>query len=137
MNNRKSILKGSFWAGIRFALVMVKSILLMPFILTYWNKELYTFWILLAAANALYISIYDGYIRYVTNAYNLHFYQEPDRAKLILGSAVKFSILANAAILLFITVLVFCFPAITSFLFRSSLQQGEIYHLATALICFW
>ncbi len=136
MNDRKSILKGSFWAGIRFAVVMAKSILLMPFILSYWNKELYTTWILLAAANALYISIYDGYIRYVTNSYNLHFYSEPVKATVIIGGAVKFSVIANVLLLATISIGLFVFPGVNGFIFGGGLQQSKVSHLGLALVCF-
>lgn len=132
MNNRKSILTGSFWAGIRYVMVFVKSILLLPLILTYCDNDFYTSWILLAAANGLLLGVYDGYIRYVTNNYNLHFHQEIEKATRILGSGIRLATVLSVLFCALLAIVLYSFKPATAWVFHD--VEGS--YLSTALLVF-
>lgn len=136
MNSRKSIVKGSFWAGIRYVLVFMKSILLLPFILTFCGPEFYTSWILLTAANALLLGFYDAYIRYVTNNYNLLFHENKSKAGFVLGSGIRFAIAMSVVIGVGIGALLFFMPAASAWVFKTSVEVVQSQHLGLALFSF-
>jgi len=136
MNSRKSIVKGSFWAGMRYMLVFLKSILLLPLILSFCGTGFYTSWILLTAVNALLLGFYDAYIRYVANSYNLHFHENKDKAGFMLGSGIRFALAMSAAISLAIVLLLFLFPVVTGWVFKTSVAVVQSQHLSLALCAF-
>lgn len=136
MNSRKSIVKGSFWAGIRYLLVFLKSILLLPLMLSFCGTGFYTYWILLTAVNALLLGFYDAYIRYVANSYNLHFHENKEKAGFVLGSGIRFALAMSAAISLAMVLLLFFFPAVTGWVFKTSAAVVQLQHLGLALCAF-
>lgn len=108
---------GSWWALVRFALVFARSVALVPLILSYWDVDQYTCWVLLLAVNALWFSAYDGYIRYVTNAYNLSFYSDPQKARHILGSGIRFAGVVSIGLLVLLGLVVCLFPGAAGMLY--------------------
>ncbi len=135
-HNRKTMILGSSWAIVRFALVFARSVALVPLILSFWDTELYTFWVLLLTANALWFSVYDGYIRYVTNAYNLYFYNEKEKGERILGSGIKFAVAASFVLMALLTILVMAFPRATGAVFKAGITDVVQYRLGLAFLAF-
>lgn len=136
MHNRKTMLLGSSWALGRFVLVFVKSVVLVPLILSFWTAKLYTFWVLLLAANALLAGVYDGYIRYVTNAYNLNYYNEPSKAERVLGSGIRFAIACSVILLALLAMAVGLFPRLAESVFGAGSADVAAYRLPLTLPVF-
>ncbi|PZF74195.1 MATE family efflux transporter [Taibaiella soli] len=136
MNSRKSIVKGSFWAGLRYVMVFLKSILLLPLILSFCGTDFYTSWILLNAANALLLGFYDAYIRYVANHYNLYFYENKEKAGFVLGSGIRFALAMSVVISAGCAILLLLFPGATAWVFKTSAAVVQAQHLSVVLFSF-
>ncbi|XZF15658.1 hypothetical protein ACTHGU_05940 [Chitinophagaceae bacterium MMS25-I14] len=134
MSNRKSMAMASFWAVLRFVSVMAKALLFVPLMLRTWDKQLYAFWVLLLSANAFYFSIFDGFIRYVSNEYNLRFYKDRQQAGAILGSGIRLLTLMAIVLLALFALLTLIWPSFTGAVLNAGAPDVTAIHLGAALL---
>ena len=87
-------LSGSLVGIIALLLNLVQAILLVPFLLTYWNPMTYGLWMAIAAAGALIITLDSGHQNYLGNEFTRLWIE--DQCKLIV--TVKSAVLAAVVV---------------------------------------
>lgn len=90
---KKRLIKGSFAEFANFALILVKGIVIIPIILTYWTSEKYGVLITTMASIEFFKILDVGYQNFVRNEINSKYHTNNEEARFILGSGLRFTMI--------------------------------------------
>ena len=89
----KKLYKSFGYKAVHIVVLMLYSILLIPILLNYWDLKIYGAWIAIYALFNLVQVLEFGHGVYIGNAFNIMVHDDEEKAKTILGSALRGNIL--------------------------------------------
>jgi O-antigen/teichoic acid export membrane protein len=125
---KKRLIKGSLYELVNFILIIVKGVILLPLILSYWSSQ--KFGIYIAALSFIELcKIFDvGFQMYVRNLINYTYHIDFEKSKSILGSGIIFSFVLGL-IEFFLGLFLLLFFRIDLIIFGSILTNTEIFSI--------
>ena len=91
----KKLYKSFGYKGLQIIVLILYSLLLIPVLLNYWDLEVYGAWIALYAFFNLIQVIELGHSVYIGNEFNRIVHTQKEKAKVLLGSAIRANILVG------------------------------------------
>ncbi|MFT4697409.1 MAG: O-antigen/teichoic acid export membrane protein [Flavobacteriaceae bacterium] len=91
----KKLYKSFGYKGLQIIVLILYSLLLIPILLNYWDLEVYGAWIALYAFFNLIQVIELGHSVYIGNEFNRIVHTQKEKAKVLLGSAIRANILVG------------------------------------------
>lgn len=131
---KKTMLLGTFWAGSKFFLNIIRSIFLVPIFISVWSEESYSYWIIILSLQVLLQTLNLGYIQYLGNKINLKFHENPEFAFKTFGEGI--GITSFIFLIQIICSLLFLFDYPLSILLGIPLPRIEFEEINLALFIF-
>lgn len=101
-----SFSKGIITGLISFFLNIVQSILFVPYIFRYWGNDNYSIWIIIIGVINLFRTFDSGHQTFIGNEFGKYLLINPDYARKILGSSIKFAFLIGILQIIFFLIII-------------------------------
>lgn len=139
--NKYNILQnGTLWSLMLFVLSFIKALVITPLMLITLGTTNFAFWVTILSIRAIVLFLPDGYIRYITNQYNILYHQNPLKAKQSLASGISFLVIFLVLLVLILSTIIYFIPHCITFIFHvesifiSKLQLAlSIYLIASSI----